>query len=268
MNDQLTLSVLQHAPTPCDIEASLERLSTQMTEASAAGSELLIAPEASLTGYNVSPQQASTVAQSRNADSHEFLKARCLELDIGLVYGYIERDGDTLYNAVQVLSNTGDYLACYRKTHLWGDLDRSLFSAGEDLSPIVRYKGWQLGLLICYDVEFPETVRRLSLEGAELIVVPTALMEPYHFVAEHVVPTRAAESQVFIAYANYCNSENGLHYTGHSCIVSPTGEDLARATSCEQLLTVTLKRSDLESIRRNLPYLRDRRPELYTALVT
>jgi len=266
MNQQLKISVLQHNPTPDDIEASHSRIAAYLSEAANSGSELLVVPEASLTGYNLPLAQAQSIALTQSADSHAFLQEQCKALKTGLAYGYIEREGDTLYNAVQVLDESGERLSHYRKAHLWGDLDRTLFSEGNTLTSVVNFKGWKLGVLICYDVEFPESVRTLALAGAELIVVPTALMHPFQFVADYMVPTRASESQLFIAYANYCGNENGLNYLGHSCIVSATGEDLARATDSPVLLHATLERQTLDTIRRELPYLANRRTELYSSL--
>ena len=81
---------------------------------------------------------------------------------------------------------------------------------------------------ICYDVEFPEAVRALALAGAELIAVPTALIRPFDIVARAIVPARAFENQVYVAYAGMCGSEAGLGYCGLSCIVGPDGQDRAR----------------------------------------
>jgi len=143
---------------------------------------------------------------------------------------------------------------------------RILFSQGDDLVPVIEWNGWRIGMLICYDIEFPETVRRLALEGAELILTPTALMSPWTTVADLIVPARAYESQLYIAYANFCGSEYEQHYVGHSCIVGPDGDNLAKAADKEAMLLATLKKSDIASIRSALPYHRDRRPTLYSSL--
>jgi len=149
---------------------------------------------------------------------------------------------------------------------LWGDQDRSLFSQGEDLVPVFEWHGWKIGMLICYDIEFPENVRRLALEGAELILTPTALMSPWTTVADLIVPARACENQLFIAYANFCGNEHEQHYVGHSCIVGPDGNNLAKAADKEVMLVASLSKSSITDIRTALPYHHDRRPELYRSL--
>ncbi|MEE9322039.1 MAG: carbon-nitrogen hydrolase family protein [Granulosicoccus sp.] len=263
-SDAFHLSLLQHAPTPCDIATSVSRIETQLRTVAAQGSQLLLVPEASLTGYNITPDEAKRVALHANGKTTEKLAAACRQHNIALAYGFVERDDHQLYNTVQVIDRNGERVAHYRKTHLWGELDRALFTAGDDLAPVFELHGWQFGLLICYDVEFPETSRRLAFEGAETILVPTALMTPWAFVAEHMIRVRAAENQLFIAYANYCGAENGIHYEGLSCIVSPAGNDLSRAKNVATCLTAELKRGTLEDIRAALPYHQDRRPDLYS----
>ncbi|MFY8044397.1 MAG: nitrilase-related carbon-nitrogen hydrolase, partial [Rhodoferax sp.] len=78
--------------------------------------------------------------------------------------------------------------------------------------------------LICYDVEFPEATRRLALAGADLIVVPTANMPEFDFVAQSLVPVRAYENQLYVAYANYIGAEGAVHYGGLSLLAAPDGQ--------------------------------------------
>ena len=258
----IDLALLQHAPAPPDVEAALVRLDEAARQAAAGGASLLVCPEAGLTGYNLSREAAGAVAERAGGEAFERAAGICRRHRIALLYGFIERDGEVLRNTVQLIDRDGRSLARYRKTHLWGDLDRSLFEAGDDLAPLVELDGWRIGLLICYDVEFPETVRRLALEGADLVLVPTALMRPFTFVADHLVRVRAAENGVFLAYANAAGEENGLDYLGRSAIIGPDGEELARAGERPVLLHARLEHGALRSARETLPYLRDRRAEL------
>jgi predicted amidohydrolase len=91
-------------------------------------------------------------------------------------------------------------------------------------------------------------------------------MVPYGAVSERMVPVRALESQVFIAYANRCGTEGELTYCGASCVVGPDGVDLARAGTGEELLVADVDPAALHASRRANPYLADRRPDLYAAL--
>ena len=187
--------------------------------------------------------------------------------DLALLYGYPEQGpGGAVYNAVRLVGRDGRGLANYRKCHLFGELDRGMFRAGAGPSALVDLDGVRIGLLICYDVEFPESVRLLALAGADLVAVPTALMDPFEVVARTVVPARAVENQVFLAYANRCGAEGDLRYCGQSCVVGPDGADLARAGRGEELILADLDLEHLAASRRDNTYLADRRPELYGAL--
>jgi predicted amidohydrolase len=141
-----------------------------------------------------------------------------------------------------------------------------MFSAGPDEFPLVELNGWKLGFLICYDLEFPENARRLALAGAELILVPTANMIPYDFIADVTVRARAFENQCYVAYANYCGNEGEIQYCGQSSIAAPDGSRIAQAGLDEALIVGELDRQLMVESRAANRYFLDRRPELYGEL--
>jgi 5-aminopentanamidase len=166
-------------------------------------------------------------------------------------------------------------LSVYREKSTAGDvpgalelLRRRALAAAEPgaslaIFPEMFLTGYNIGILICYDVEFPEAVRALALAGAELIAVPTALIRPFDIVARTLVPARAFENQVYVAYAGMCGSEAGLGYCGLSCIVGPDGQDLARAGTGPALIFTDIDPAAISRGRQSNPYLSDRRVELY-----
>lgn len=268
MNDALTIAVLQHESSPGNLSANLQRLTDTAAQAAAQNVQLLVTPETSLCGYNLSLEANRGVAQPAQGDLSNAVSALCKQNNLAIAYGFVEQDGSTYYNTVQIIDKTGKILQRYRKSHLWGAMDKQLFTAGDAVMPPVNIDGWQVGMLICYDVEFPENARTHALAGAELIIVPTALAGDWHTVADRVVPVRAYENQLFIAYANFCGVENDCHYAGRSCICGPDSEDLARAQTETTLLVATLNKSDIESIRKEIPYHQDRLPSLYQAITS
>ena len=112
-------------------------------------------------------------------------------------------------------------------------------------------------MLICYDVEFPEATRALALAGADLIAVPTANMAEYDFVARSLVPVRAYENQLFVAYANFTGPEGALQYGGLSVVAGPDGATLAQAEREETLLIATLDEKRLTAARKAAQHVRD-----------
>jgi len=156
-------------------------------------------------------------------------------------------------------------LACYRKTHLYGDVDQTQFSAGAELCKPIAFKGWLIGLAICYDIEFPEVSRNLAASGVELILTPTANMIPDDSVATRLVPARAQENTVYVVYANYVGSEPPFDYCGLSCICAPDGEDIARAGRSNEIIFGNISKQTLTETRQSMTYLTDIRPDLYDA---
>lgn len=249
------------------VQANLARLEEASRAAAGLGASLLICPEMFLTGYAIGPERVRALAEPTHGPSAIRAAGIARDAGIALLYGYPELDADgRVYNAALLLDRHGVPLANHRKTHLFSDLDRSAFAPGHGPPTLAEVDGVKVGVLICYDVEFPENVRALAVAGAELVAVPTANMVPFSFVMEHVIPTRAYENHLFVAYVNRCGSEGSLEYLGGSCACGPDGSDLVRAGTGEALLTADL---DLARLRAQPPlnsYLADRRPELYAGL--
>jgi predicted amidohydrolase len=231
----------------------------------ASGADLVIAAEMITTGYHIGAR-SQELAEPADGPTAARMSALARETGVSLAYGYPESDGAHVHNSVQLIDAAGRRLANYRKTHLFGDIDRSWFAPGTEAVVQADLNGVRVGLLICYDVEFPELVRAHALAGTELLVVPTALMSPYELVADTLVPARAYESQLFVAYANRCDTEQELTYCGRSCVVAPTGEVLARAGGGVELISADVTRDALLASREENTHLADRRPELYRAL--
>ncbi|MDH3376273.1 MAG: carbon-nitrogen hydrolase family protein [Gammaproteobacteria bacterium] len=249
-----------------DVQSNLDTLAIQANQAAAQGARLLIAPEMFLTGYNIGADSIANLAEPAAGASALRIAEIATDSEIAVLYGYPQREDDTIFNAAQLIERDGSRLANYRKTHLFGDIDRGAFAPGDTETTIVELDDWRIGILICYDVEFPENVRRLALAGADFVAVPTATMKPYEFVPRIMLPTRAFENGLFVAYANHCGFEGELEYCGLSCLVGPDGVDLARADKHEALVFAELERSLLDKWRQLITYLPDRRPGLYRSL--
>ena len=221
--DTLTLALWQR-PYAANTAEALARLDTTAAQARAQAAELLLCPEMSLTGYQIGTAAVATLAEPADGALAQAVAAIARRHRIAIVYGYPELNADGQpYNAVQFMGADGQRIAHYRKTHLFGDIDRAQFSPGGAASLAFEWRGWRLGLLICYDVEFPETVRLLALQGVDAVLVPTANMAAFDEVQNLLVPARACENRVFVAYANACGHEPGIHYGGLSTVAGPEG---------------------------------------------
>ncbi|MEU3298273.1 carbon-nitrogen hydrolase family protein [Streptomyces sp. NPDC006678] len=266
----LRTALLQSSGTPGDIAKNLEILDTRAAQAAAGGAGLLVCPEMFLTGYAIGAD-VPRLAEPADGPSAEAVAEIAVRHGIAVLYGYPERgtgaDEERVYNAAQLIGPDGARLANYRKTHLFGCFEQEWFTPGDE--PVVQADlgGLRVGLLICYDVEFPENVRAHALAGTDLLAVPTALMNPFRFVAEKLLPARAFESQMYVAYANRTGPEGEFDFAGLSCLAGPDGVTRARAGYGEELVTGDADPALLAASRADNPYLRDRRPGLYTSLV-
>ncbi|NLU74027.1 carbon-nitrogen hydrolase family protein [Streptomyces sp. HNM0575] len=257
----MKIAGLQTSGTPGDVDANLRELDAACRAAREDGAELLITPELFITGYDI----GDAVLELARTDLLTPVRRIAREHGIAIVLGAPESDSGACYNSAHFIDRTGTVIAGHRKSHLFGELDRRYFTAGDRLTSIVDYGGLRIALLICYDVEFPETVRAAALAGADLVVVPTAQMEPFEFVAERLLAVRAWENQVYLAYINHDGTERTLTYVGRSSIVDPSATVLAEALHGNRLLTAVVDPETVRTARARNPYLRDRRPALYAS---
>lgn len=224
-----------------DTEAALARLASALTAAGAMEAATLVAPEVYLPGYN--QPDIPDKALARDGDVVRSLREACCAAGCGLVLGYAERDGGRLCNSALALDAGGRELANYRKIQLYGPREKGLYTPGEDYA-LFDLGGARAALLICYDVEFAPHVAALTARGAQVILVPTANMQPFVHVIRHTVPAMAANHGVSIAYANFCGQEGDLRYTGGSLIAGPHGEILAQAGEVPALLVAEIPDPD------------------------
>ncbi|MGW1774484.1 carbon-nitrogen hydrolase family protein [Streptomyces sp. NPDC002104] len=263
----LRTALLQSSGRLGDTADNLKALEEAAARAAQAGAGLLVTSEMFLTGYALEIEDIARLAEPADGMSARAIGEIAGRHGLAVLYGYPERDGDAVYNAAQLIGPDGERLANYRKTHLFGCFEQAAFTPGD--TPVVQADlgGLRVGVMICYDVEFPENVRAHALAGTDLLLVPTAQMHPFQFVAEQLVPVRAFENQMYIAYVNRTGPEGEFEFVGLSCLASPDGVTRTRAGRGEELVFGEADPELLRVSRETNPYLRDRRPGLYASLV-
>ena len=180
------------------------------------------------------------------------------------MFGYPEQHDGALYNSAACVDAKGQLIANHRKLMLPPGFESNYFAAGSQ-STTFDLHGFKVAMLICYDAEYPEAVRQMALVGAHLVLVPTALASNWGVVSEKLMPTRAFENGVWVVYANHAGQENELAYYGGSCIVSPEGNDAARAGSSECVIQAQLDKNSVLAAQKRLPYLQGV-PDLHNKL--
>ena len=259
----LRIALLQSAGHLADVAANLAELDARAEQGRAAGAGLLVTTEMFLTGYELAGRTAELAARAAG----EVLPAVAdvaRRHGLALLVGLPELDAEgRVVNSAVLLRADGEVAGRHVKTHLFGPAERAAFTPGDVGVTLVDLDGVRIAIMICYDVEFPETVRAAAAAGAHLVAVPTAQMEPYAFVAEHVIRTRAWENQVYVAYCNHIGTEDTLTFVGRSSVVAPSGEVLAGAVDEEALLLADVDTDVVTRAHADNPYLADRRLDLH-----
>ncbi|GAB3842810.1 nitrilase-related carbon-nitrogen hydrolase [Nesterenkonia populi] len=229
------IALLQAQAEPLDIGANLAAVERAAAQAAEAGAELLLTPELFVTGYAPARIRAEFSAEAVRCAEHHLARI-AQEHRISLVHSLPGPAAPAARGITAALvDQDGRTLSRYQKVQLFGPEERASFVAGDQRPPVVEHLGRRIGLMICYDVEFPEMVRAAAAQGADLLLVPTALAgDPS--VADILLPARARESRVTIAYANHCGEEERLRFDGASLVLSPEGAVLARSGAGSDLL--------------------------------
>lgn len=218
--------------------------------------DLLVLPELFLSFY----LSKEHIAQYTNEDVQLF-KQKVLQISekfqCHLVYGYPEFENNQKFNSALVSGTQNDTIYNHRKTFLAPNpMEQSLFSKGKNFE-IFKIDKIKCSMLICYEFEFPEIVRKLARLGAQLILVPTALIKEFKFVSNEMLKTRAFENQIVMVYANYCGKSDSHDFCGNSAIVNEKGEDLIRLGAEEEFAMAEVNFESQVSRRKRLPYFED-----------
>ncbi len=255
----MRVGIFQSAAGNTSFTDKLGRLSTALTEhcdSQKTKLDLVICPELFASGYNVGDKLIAC-AETEDGPSYQGFAALAQQFDTAFCYGYPQDSDDKIYNAAALVGADGQLLANHRKQlNSPGSFEEDYFTPGNGTT-MLHYGGVNIAVLICYEVEFPESVRAAAIAGADLVVVPTALVDQWDIVASKVVPTRAFENGIWIAYANHAGEENGFTYLGGSKIVAPDGKVIADAGTEENLISTEIDSSMVKAARTRLPYLRD-----------
>jgi (R)-amidase len=236
-----------------DMAGNLAKL-VDMIAASSSTADLVVFPETCLCGFPT-PGNVRQLAEPLDGRSISTIRAAARGARVSVAIGFAEVDHGRYFNAALLIDADGSILLHYRKSCLY-DSDHGVFEAGTAF-PVCTWQGIQVGLLICFDIEFPAPARKLARHGAELIVLVDGLMQPYGHMHRHAIPVRALDNQAFIVMANRVGRGDSYQFSGGSLAADPFGETLALAsTEHEAVLDVTLDMTQAERARataRSLP---------------
>ena len=170
---------------------------------------------------------------------------------------------DRVYNTAMGFDRQGNCVASYDKTHLFTPAgEDNYYTPGDHLCRFTL-DGISCGIVICYDVRFPELIRCLTVPGLDMLFVVSQWPDVRISHLRSLTTARAIENQMFVCCCNSCGQAGKARYGGNSAVIDPWGETIALAGTGEQILTASCDLTVLNNIRGSIPVFRDRRPELY-----
>jgi len=271
MDEKVKIAGVQMEPKILDKKANLERCLELIELSARKGSRLIVLPECTLTGYCFSSrEEALPLAEPIPGFSTEKLMATCRELNVYVVVGLLEKDGDKCYNTAVLLGPEG-LVGKHRKLHLpYLGVDRFINHGDLPLTVYDTDVG-RIGIGICYDLMFAEHSRVLALQGADILVFPANWPETGTVYPDYIVPTRAIENRVFCVAVNRVGKERGTKFLGRSKIAHWFGWSLAEGKDNEEdILYAEVKPAEarqkhfiIEQGKHEVDFINDRRPDFY-----
>jgi predicted amidohydrolase len=270
------VAACQIDPQIGEVERNLERISTAVANAAAAGAAVVVLPEAAITGYAfASLDEALPVARRADALADRTLAGLAETHRLTIICGTLEPTAREIYNAALVHTPDGRHFR-YRKMHLpFLGVDR-FTTPGPDAPQVIEVGGLRIGVLICYDLRFPEAARVCALDGADLIALPTNWPIGVSFHPNLFAPARAAENHCYVLAADRVGTERGTTFMGRSVLVDYDGEVLAQASDTDEELLI----GEIDPAAARMTHVRkrpgehewdtiaDRRPGLYERLLS
>ncbi len=259
------IAVVQMDCSLLNVTENLQKAEVKIREAARHGAKLICLPEVFNVGYlGTRIQDMITLAETEEGPSLTRMKQLAKELSVFILAPILFSTPSGVENSAFLIDDNGSILGHYSKTHPVGDEQKYLHRGNQ--YPVFDTKLGKIGIVICYDVCFPETVRLLTLAGAEIILVPAAWRASYYFKEwwDLNLACRALDNLVYIAAVNRCGLSGNEIFAGKSQFCSPIGELM---DSCgiqeEAILYGTIDRNRVAKEREFNTVLIDRHPEDY-----
>ena len=272
MLNKVWIAGVQMEPKILDKKHNLEKIVEFAKQAHGKGAKIVVYPECALTGYCYSSlEEVLSVAEPLPGPSTEVLQGVCKDLDVLILLGLVEREGDKCYNAAALVGPEGT-VGIYRKIHLpFLGLDRFV-KKGNIPFQVYDTKFGKIGWIICFDGAFPESTRVLALKGAEIVALPTNwAVGGSETSPKYIVHARAIENRINFIAVNRIGEERGYRFIGQSKIIDYLGRILAETAATEE--GVICAEVDLENARNKktviipgeyeLDRFKQRSPEFY-----
>lgn len=241
---------------------NLNKVEKLIRKAALENPDLIILPEMWNTSYAL--DKIKDIADEDGKPCAHRVGELAKELKVNIIAGSVaDKREEKVYNTSYVFNRLGETVAKYSKVHLFGLMrEWDYLERGKERC-LFKLDGITCGLIICYDLRFPELTRRLTLDGAKIIFVPAQWPYPRLHPWMILNQARAIENQVYIVSANRVGEEGKAKFFGHSLVVDPLGEIIYQGSEQEEIKVADLDLEKVDSVRKKMTCLEDRYEEVY-----
>lgn len=259
---KLKVAVIQMDAALGEPVVNLLKMERLVHKAASLACDIVVLPETWNTGYF--PRDIFEQARLSGKTALEKMNKLAEELQIYLVGGSIsEIVNGQLVNNAKVFNRQGLEIASYQKIHLFSPGEENKFYTEGNQVVTFSIEGHKCSVIICYDLRFPELVRRLALNGVEILFVPAEWPHPRLDHWRTLLKARAIENQIFVIGCNGVGLGNEVKFCGHSCVLNPWGEILKEADETETIILADLNMNEINEVRKRIPVFVDRRYSNY-----
>ncbi|MCP3771906.1 carbon-nitrogen family hydrolase [Paenibacillus sp. MZ04-78.2] len=224
--------------------------------------DVIVFPEMWNTGYAL--DRIQELADHYGERTEALLSAFSRKNGVNIIGGSIaEKRDDGVYNTIFAYDRQGNRAGDYSKIHLFRLMDEEKFLQSGDRAGELQLDGIPAGMMICYDIRFPELARKLALGGAQILFVPAEWPNPRLHHWRTLLMARAIENQMFVVSCNRVGMSGKTEFFGHSMVIDPWGEVLAEGEEAETIVRASVDLSQVPAVRSKIPVFEDRRPSLY-----
>jgi omega-amidase len=226
--------------------------------------DVIVLPEMWNTGYALERigELADSLGEPTKGLISEFARKHRVNVIAGSVADALEGNRGVA-NTIYVFDREGRLVSDYSKLHLFRLMEEEKYLAAGERTGEFELDGARTGMMICYDIRFPELSRKLALGGAKVLFVPAEWPNPRLHHWRTLLMARAIENQMYVVACNRVGVSRGTEFFGHSMVISPWGEVLAEGGEDEAIVTADLDLAEVDRVRKTIPVFEDRRPELY-----
>lgn len=240
MKKNVNIAIIQMTSRIGDVEFNTEKAEAFIEQAAKQGAHVVCLPELFATGYNMEVLGRDIIDLSERYYRYIYERmseaAKWNHVHVIAPFGSKRAEMGPVYNAVQIFDDQGKEIGRYEKTHLW-DLENLYFAEGTEY-PVFKTKFGKIGILVCYDIEFPEAARTLRRKGAEIIFAPAAWTEEFEHDWDMEYMKRAIENGLYVVGINKAGDEGGMRFLGKGKIHDPLGNTLLQLPAIEEKIAM------------------------------